>query len=627
MAQARAQEILDVFTDGSSKNELESLTRMVTGGMVHLMVADPNAARAVGDAIGHDEKAVDNILKGIGNGTMTNLSASIAAQPNIHDGINRVIAVNLQPGGLITKAITAATTAAGSGAPVAVVAGSSAPGLALVAPAGQRIPCGTPATLNDGHARVVRAGFCFPDEDNGCNGSILVDPSNPSKEIETKDIFMRDSLFVNFGHRGNNTLSRNLTAITDITSGEFLVEDAADPNNFNYRYFFMVDPSSKNITANKNTQINLVKLRYAVGKSYTRLSPNLNIPPITAGVPVTAMEQAEIVEAKKTIGTFSMARNWMICPEFFTYRMLPLKRGFMSANEFNRINSRIISKKRHKCIGITPPGMEAVNDVYVYTFVDQTGNYVTKDIPINNKVRREDNSFGPGDLPYEDGFFMFPKGFEDTVVSARFPDGILLFSYRGILSPIAPFGTVVFKSKLHEVNNQRSGYPDQATHVAITTALSGEMVNVNTNIPALNALTVRMNERDIRLDSSGVAVLKDIIIGGIGYITMMRVIKEIVAAESSIVFSGGRHKFMTRGRRRHNKSVKRNRMKSKSKGMTKSKGRGRGRGRARTASMLKSAKQRFYKAGGGGSMGLGFGPSVPQPLQNESPLVSQASPV
>ena len=416
---------------------------------------------------------------------------------------------------------------------------------------------------------------------------------------------MRDSLFVNFGHRGNNTLSRNLTAITDITNGEFLVEDAADPNNFNYRYFFMVDPSSKNITVNKNTQTNLVKLRYAVGQSYTRLSPNLNIPPIAAGVPVTAMEQAEIVEAKKTIGTFSMARNWMICPEFFTYRMLPLKRGFMSANEFNRINSRSISNKRRKCIGVTPPGMEAVNDVYVYTFVDQTGNYVTKDIPINKKVRREDNSFGPGDLPYEDGFFMFPSGYEDTVVSARFPDGILLFSYRGILSPIAPVGTVVSKSKLHEGNVARSGYPDQATHVAITAALSLEMGNVQTNMAALNA------------------VVKDIIIGGIGYITMMRVIKGIVAAESSIVFAGGRHRFMTRGRRRHNKSVKRNIMKSKSKGMTKSKGRG----RARAASMLKSAKQRFYKAGGGRGMGLGFGPSAPQPLQCNSPLVSQASPV
>jgi hypothetical protein len=105
---------------------------------------------------------------------------------------------------------------------------------------------------------------------------------------------------------------------------------------------------------------------------------------------------------------------------------------------------------------------------------------------------------------------------------------------------------------------------------------------------------------------------------------MMGVMKAIVAQESNIVFAGGRHRFMTRGRR-HNKSVKRNRMKSKSKGMTKSKGRGRG--RARAASMLKSAKQRFYKAGGGGSMGLGFGPSVPQPLQCNSPLVSQASPV
>ena len=601
MAQARAQDVLAALTDPASAAELGQLTTAV----INLIGTDAGAKQALGAAIGSDQTAADSVINGMSAATIGNLGNAMAVDLNIQNAINREIVASLQPGGPITAAIAAG----GPGAIIPIVVAGQING---------RVPCGTPATLGDGNTRIVRAGYCFPDEHNECNGSILVDPRNPAKEISTKDIFMRDSLFVNFGAGGNNTLSRDLTTITDITNAAFVVEDAADANNFNYRYFFMVDPSSKNITVNKNTQTNLVKLRYAVGQSYTRLSPNLNITP-----GVTAMEQAEIVEAKRTIGTFSMAKNWIICPEFFTYRMLPLKRGFMSANEFNRINSRSISNKRRKCIGVTPPGMEAVNDVYVYTFVDQTGNYVTKDIPINKKVRREDNSFGPGDLPYEDGFFMFPSGYEDTVVSARFPDGILLFSYRGILSPIAPVGTVVSKSKLHEGNVARSGYPDQATHLAITAALSLEMGNVQTNMAALNAMTVRMNGQDIPLNSPGVAVVKDIIIGGIGYITMMRVIKGIVAAESSIVFAGGRHRFMTRGRRRHNKSVKRNIMKSKSKGMTKSKGRG----RARAASMLKSAKQRFYKAGGGRGMGLGFGPSAPQPLQCNSPLVSQASPV
>jgi hypothetical protein len=600
MAQARAQDVLAALTDPASAAEFGQLTTQI----INLIGTDAGAKQALGAAIGSDQTAADSVINGMSAATIGNLGNAIAVDPNIQNAINREIAASLRAGGPIAAAIAAG----GPGAPIIPVAGQI----------NGRVPCGTPATLGDGNTRIVRAGYCFPDEHNECNGSILVDPRNPAKEIATKDIFMRDSLFVNFGAGGNNTLSRDLTTITDITNAAFVVEDAADPNNFNYRYFFMVDPSSKNITVNKNTQTNLVKLRYAVGNSYTRVAQNLNIAP-----GVTAMEQAEIVEAKRTIGTFSMAKNWMICPEFFTYRMLPLKRGFMSANEFNRINSRSISNKRRKCIGVTPPGMEAVNDVYVYTFVDQTGNYVTKDIPINKKVRREDNSFGPGDLPYEDGFFMFPSGYEDTVVSARFPDGILLFSYRGILSPIAPVGTVVSKSKLHEGNVARSGYPDQATHVAITAALATEMGNVQTNMAALNAMTVRMNGQDIPLNSPGVAVVKDIIIGGIGYITMMRVIKGIVAAESSIVFAGGRHRFMTRGRRRHNKSVKRNIMKSKSKGMTKSKGRA----RARAASMLKSAKQRFYKAGGGRGMGLGFGPSAPQPLQCNSPLVSQASPV
>lgn len=587
-----AQNIVTTFTDPSSTNELRDLT---------VAILDPATIPAP--------------LK-------TALADALSRERPIQDAINTEIAASIR-GGPISAAIAAV---AAGGPPMAPIA-PMAP-MAPVAAAGQingRVPCGTPATLGDGNTRIVRAGYCFPDEHNGCNGSILADPRNPMKEISTKDIFMRDSLFVNFGAGGNNTLSRDLANMIDVTNADFVVEDAADPYHFNYRYFFMVDPSSENITRNKNTQTNLVKLRYAVGKSYTRLSSNLKDIANAEG----DMERAEIQAAmKNTIGFTNIASNWTICPEFFTYRMLPLKRGFMSANEYNRVNSRSIGpNKLRKCIGIHPPsGMEdSVNDVYVYTFVGQTGNYVTKDTPINKRMRRDDNSFGPGDLPYEDGFFMFPKGFEDTVVSARFPDGILLFSYRGILSPIPPFGTVVSKSKLHKEDDRRPGYPDQAAHQRISTALTTAMTNIYGNMAALDAMTIRMNRQDIPLNSPGVAHVKDIIIGGIGYIAMMSAIKAIVAEESNIVFAGGRRKYMTRGRRRHNKSVKRNIMKSKSKGMTKSKGRA----RARAASMLKSAKQRFYKAGGGRGMdlGMGMGPSAPQPLQCNSPLVSQASPV
>ena len=323
MAQARAQDVLAALTDAASAAELGQLTTAV----INLIGTDPGAKQALGAAIGSDQTAADSVINGMSAATIGNLGNAMAVDLNIQNAINREIVASLQPGGPITAAIAA-----------------GGPGAIIPPPAGQingRVPCGTPATLGDGNTRIVRAGYCFPDEHNECNGSILVDPRNPAKEIATKDIFMRDSLFVNFGAGGNNTLSRDLTTITDITNAAFVVEDSADANNFNYRYFFMVDPSSKNITVNKNTQTNLVKLRYAVGQSYTRLSQNLNITP-----GVTAMEQAEIVEAKRTIGTFSMAKNWIICPEFFTYRMLPLKRGFMSANEFNRINSRSISNKQ-----------------------------------------------------------------------------------------------------------------------------------------------------------------------------------------------------------------------------------------------------------------------------------------
>jgi hypothetical protein len=82
---------------------------------------------------------------------------------------------------------------------------------------------------------------------------------------------------------------------------------------------------------------------------------------------------------------------------------------------------------------------------------------------------------------------------------------------------------------------------------------------------------------------------------------------------------GGSHNITHRRRM----SVKRNKKMTRS-SSSKGSRRGRGKGRARAASMLKSAKQRYYKTGG---MGLGLGQSTPQPLQTESLLISQASPV
>ena len=83
---------------------------------------------------------------------------------------------------------------------------------------------------------------------------------------------------------------------------------------------------------------------------------------------------------------------------------------------------------------------------------------------------------------------------------------------------------------------------------------------------------------------------------------------------------GGSHNITHRRRM----SVKRNKKMTRSSSKGSRRGRGRGKGRARAASMLKSAKQRYYKTGG---MGLGLLQSVPQPLQHESSLIAQASPV
>ena len=457
-----------------------------------------------------------------------------------------------------------------------------------------------------GTAYVVRSGRCFPDDDNVCFGSILTNPSNVTQPITTEQIFRRDSLFVNFA----NTSPRNLNQMIDATNAAFLIDDA-EANVFNYRKFFFVDPSDSTlIKYNKDpySNLNIVRLRYHVGLSYTRISSNLGTRPNQQG----SIEDVEILTGRTLVPTFSFLKNWTICPRFFTYRMLPLKPGYKSAYGFGK-NSNDGRRSMPKCTGVKIPGdTTGVNDVYVYTFVDSNGIPVSNVTEINKKKRLPANSFQAGDLPYEDGFFIFPKDRNgntiDTVVCARYPDGILLFSYQGHLTPIPPFGTIVDVKKLHMGENSRAGYQDQVAHQAITSALNIAItaVQVDNKVIGLNG------NRQLAV----IPHIKDIIIGGVGYIAMMSAVKALVRGEKLLpnTFGGSR-----RRRRYNNKSIKQKRNKTKSKS--------KGKGRARAASMLKSAKQRYYKTGGGMGMSLGLGSSGPQPLQCNSQLVSQASPV
>lgn len=471
---------------------------------------------------------------------------------------------------------------------------------------GDDVTCGTLPT--QGEEYRVRPGFCFPDN-AACHGSILKNPNDESVPITTEEIFRRDSLFTNF----ENTQPRNLGEMIDVTNAAFVID--GDNDVFNYRNFFFVNPSDRSLIEYNQrgpySNLNIVRLRYDTGLSYPRESENLSLPS------TNPIENAEIEAGKKLVPTFSIKTSWTICPEFFTYRMLPLKPGYMSAYGYGKIN-KSGQRSMPKCTGVKVPGDNmGVNDVYVYTFVDSNGILVSNATEINKKKRVAENSFQGGDLPYEDGFFIFPKDRNgqtvDTVVCARYPDGILLFGYQGRLTPIPPFGTIVNKKKLHTETNQRPGYPDQVAHQNITYALSGAMASLLvTNAAAFNAKTINLNGADRQIDS--VPNVRDIIAGGVGYIAMMSALKEIVRREKLPINFGGSH----RNRRYNHKSIKRNKSKSKSKG----------RGRARAASMLKSAKQRFYRRGGGGmGMSLGLGSSGPKPLQYDSPLVSQASPV
>jgi len=482
-------------------------------------------------------------------------------------------------------------------------------------PTPDTVACGSLPT--DGQAYIVRPGFCFPDN-RTCHGSILKILNSSIMESSTQDIFKRDSLFKNFA----TSVPRNLDEMIDVTNAAFKIDpeviqnaqgvNVEDFNTFNYRRFFFTDSTDDALVKYNQTgprgNLNMVRLRYDVGQPYTRLSANLSV------AETGNMDDAEIIElraGRKLVPTLQRNVSWTICPAFFTFRMLPLKKGFMSAFEYSKDQKRNMDK----CIGVPHPSNTHVNDIYLYTFVDGGGQFVTNNTKINNKTRNRSNSFQAGDLPYEDDFFIFPTGV-DVVVCARFPDGILLFNYSGNLTPIPPVGTIVNAKRLHRGAHELPGYPDQATHVAVSNSLNGALnALLGVSRAAFDALTISLNGANPQLNR--VPVIQSVIVGAVGYIAMMSAIKQITLNATMKLFGGG-YKYMPRGSRRHrhykHKSIKRNKSKSKSKG----------RGRARAASMLKSAKQRYYKTGG---MGLGLLQSAPQPLQTESPLIAQASPV
>jgi hypothetical protein len=207
--------------------------------------------------------------------------------------------------------------------------------------------------------------------------------------------------------------------------------------------------------------------------------------------------------------------------------------------------------------------VDTTNDVYVYYF---------------NKVGATSMNDAQLEIPFDTSNFMLPSKWK---VYARYPDGVLLYkSPQGVMQAEFPLGTF-FKSS--------SASPVSPFEAAAQAAVQAEIVRINGL-----ALSVEETQSAIQFAA---------------YLGIMQQVKN-----TSRIRGGGYH--MTR-HRRSRMSAKKN------KKMTKSM-KGRGRGRARAASMLKSAKQRYYRTGGGV---LGLGSSGPQPLQRNSQLVSQASPV
>jgi hypothetical protein len=205
------------------------------------------------------------------------------------------------------------------------------------------------------------------------------------------------------------------------------------------------------------------------------------------------------------------------------------------------------------------------NDVYVYYF---------------NKVGALTMNDATLEIPFDESNFMLPSGWK---VYARYPDGALLYkSPAGVMQAEFPLGTF-FKAD--------SEYPVSRFEAAAQAAVASQKVRID-------AIGLSPDENQSMYQFAA-------------YVGVMQEIKNMKR------ILGGSHNITHRRRM----SVKRNK---KMKRSTMSKSKGRGRGRARAASMLKSAKQRYYKTGG---MGLGLLQSAPQPLQTESPLIAQASPV
>ena len=209
------------------------------------------------------------------------------------------------------------------------------------------------------------------------------------------------------------------------------------------------------------------------------------------------------------------------------------------------------------------------NDVYVYYF---------------NKVGALTMNDATLEIPFDASNFMLPSGWK---VYARYPDGALLYkSPAGVMQAEFPLGTF-FKAS--------SAYPVSRFEAAAQAAVASQKARID-------QIGLSPDENQSMYQFAA-------------YVGVMQEIKNMKRIR------GGSHNITHRRRM----SVKRNKkMKRSTSSKGSRRGRGRGRGRARAASMLKSAKQRYYKTGG---MGLGLLQSVPQPLQHESPLIAQASPV
>ena len=214
--------------------------------------------------------------------------------------------------------------------------------------------------------------------------------------------------------------------------------------------------------------------------------------------------------------------------------------------------------------------VDTSNDVYVYYF---------------NKVGALTMNDATLEVPFDSSNFMLPSGWK---VYARYPDGALLYkSPAGVMQAEFPLGTFFKESRAYPASRFEN-------------AAQAAVVNEKRRINAIGGLSP--DERQSMYQFAA-------------YLGVMHEIKNMKRIR------GGSHSHNITHCRRM--SVKRNKKMTRS-SSSKGSRRGRGKGRARAASMLKSAKQRYYKMGG---MRLGLGQSTPQPLQTESPLISQASPV